>query len=269
MPKIQASLQSNFSISKYLLILILFSWPFQIVYSFLGESYRYLLLISMIMVAVATYISGKFIFGDGFKDAGWHFGKPKHYLFSFTLALFLWLFPSVIERVFGIYQPVNQWSTSQFVLTFLSSFLITLLPALSEEFAWRGYLLPRLFARYSERRALLLHGLVTWIWHLPVLVYMGWQMNSATPMISILLVLLVSLIPTIFHAIVFAYIWNATSSLAVSTVYHASFDEIRDSLENSVGLGLLGQNWQMLVLTILGATILWKAQWNTKNEFKR
>ena len=54
------------------------------------------------------------------------------------------------------------------------------------------------------------------------------------------------------HAIVFAYIWSSTQSLAVSTVYHAAFDEVRDTLEGSVGLGPLSQNWQMLILTILG-----------------
>jgi membrane protease YdiL (CAAX protease family) len=63
------------------------------------------------------------------------------------------------------------------------------------------------------------------------------------------------------HAVVFAYIWSRTQSLAVSTVYHAAFDEIRDTLEGSVGLGPLSQNWQMLILTILGIALLWKAKW--------
>ena len=262
----KSSFQANFSLVKFLLIVIFFSWPFQIAYPFLGETYRYLLLISMTMVAVATYISGKFVFRDGFQGAGWQLGKPKHYLLSLLLALFLWLFPSIIERGLGIHQPIREWSTSEFILTFLQSFLITLIPAFSEEFAWRGYLLPRLFDRYSKRRALLLHGLLTWIWHLPVLIFMGWQMNSSSPAISVLVVLLVSLIPTIFHAIVFAYIWHASNSLLVSTVYHSSFDEVRDSLENSIGLGALGQNWQMLALVILGAFILWKVKWK-KEEF--
>jgi hypothetical protein len=44
-------------------------------------------------------------------------------------------------------------------------------------------------------------------------------------------------------------------------VYHSAFDEVRDSLEGSVVLGPLSQNWQMLILTILGIALLWKAKW--------
>ena len=66
------------------------------------------------------------------------------------------------------------------------------------------------------------------------------------------------------HAVVFAYIWSSTQSLAVSTVYHAAFDEVRDSIEGTIGLGPLSQNWQMLILTILGIALLWKAKWKKR-----
>jgi membrane protease YdiL (CAAX protease family) len=85
-------------------------------------------------------------------------------------------------------------------------------------------------------------------------------------MVSIPIVLTVSFVPTIMHAIVFAYIWSRTGSLAVSTVYHVCFDEVRDTLEGTIGLGTLGQNWQMLVLTLLGILLLWKGKWRLPNE---
>jgi membrane protease YdiL (CAAX protease family) len=249
-----------FSLKVYLLIIIALSWPFQIAYLFLGEAYRPVLLLSMIMVAVGTYIAGKFVFRDGFANAGWHWGKPRHYVYVFGLALFLWLFPGVIEQLLGIHKAPQDVSTTTILAGFLFSFAITLIPAFGEEFGWRGYLLPRLFARYSTRRALLLHGFITWFWHLPVLVVMGMQMGG-NPLVSVPLVTLISLIPTIMHAVVFAYIWSSTQSLAVSTVYHAAFDEVRDSLEGSVGFGPLAQYWNMVILTILGVALLWKAKW--------
>ena len=46
-----------------------------------------------------------------------------------------------------------------------ASFAITLVPAFGEEFSWRGYLLPRLLKRFTTRRALLVHGFVTCLWH--------------------------------------------------------------------------------------------------------
>lgn len=249
-----------FSLKLYLLIIIVLSWPFQIAYPFLGEAFKPLLLLSMIMVAVGTYIAGKFVFKDGFENAGWQWGKPRHYAYAFGLALFLWAFPRVVEQLLGIYEAPQEVSTTTILAEFLLSFTITLIPAFSEEFGWRGYLLPHLFAQYSTRYALLLHGFITWVWHLPVLVVMGMQMTG-NPLVSVPLVMLVSLIPTIMHAVVFAYIWSSTQSLAVATVYHAAFDEVRDSLEGSVGLGPLSQNWQMLILTILGVALLLKAKW--------
>lgn len=86
---------------------------------------------------------------------------------------------------------------------------------------------------------------------MPVLIIMGLGMD-ANPLISIIIVGSASFTPTIIHAVVFVYIWNWTASLAVVAFYHVCFDEVRDASENTVGLGVLGQNWQSLILTILG-----------------
>ena len=92
---------------------------------------------------------------------------------------------------------------------------------------------------------------------------------AGNPLVSVPLVMLVSLIPTIMHAVVFAYIWSSTQSLTVATVYHAAFDEVRDTIEGTVGLGPLSQNWQMLILTVLGIALLWKAKWRKTDNFSR
>ena len=78
---------------------------------------------------------------------------------------------------------------------------------------------------------------------------------------SIAIMLAVSLIPTMMHAMIYAYIWTVTQSLAVVTVYHAAFDEIRDAIETSIGYGSLVEVWQMLTLTVLGGLLLWKGNW--------
>lgn len=248
-----------FSLKIYLLTVTLLSWPFQIAYGFLGESYRPLLLISMIMVAVATFICGKYIFSDGFKNAGWTWGKPMHFLLAFVLALFLWLVPVLIEQFFHL-GKAQKFNTLSVLTTFLFSFTITLIPAFSEEFGWRGYLLPRMMARYTTRKALLIHGFITWFWHLPVIVIMGVNMGGNL-IVTISAIVVISLIPTIMHAIVFAAFWSTSNSLAVSTVYHSAFDETRDTLQNAVGLGPLAEIWQMLILTMLGMTLLWRTKW--------
>lgn len=173
----------------------------------------------------------------------------------------------MMEMVLGFYEPSGNYNVSGILFAFGSSTLLTIVPAFGEEFGWRGYLLPQLLKKYSYRKALLLHGLVTWIWYLPVLIFMGTQTGNNL-LFFIPVVLVASFIPTIMHAVVFAYIWNRTASLAVVSAYHVFFDEIRDTLENSVGLGFLGQNWQMLVLTVLGMLVLWKTKWKLVQETK-
>ncbi len=255
-------MKKQFSIKVYFLVVILLSWPFQIAYFFLGDKYKWLLLISMIMVGVSTFICGKYIFKDGFKNAGWNWGKPKHYVSVFALALFLWFLPSIIERYVGFYVAASDNELKTIISGFLFSAAITIIPAFGEEFGWRGYLLPRLLVAYKYRKALLIHGFITWIWHLPFLIIIGLETGNNIWFVPI--VLIVSFIPAIMHAVVFAYIWSRTASLAVVTLYHVFFDEVRDTLQDTVGLGALGENWQMLVLTIMGILLLWKVTWRFK-----
>lgn len=96
-----------------------------------------------------------------------------------------------------------------------------------------------------------------------VLVGMGLQSNEAgdNQLMNVTIVLSVSIIPAMLHAVIFAFIWSKTKSLVVVTVYHAAFDEVRDTLENCIGFGPLVNNWQMIVIIITGGLLLWKADW--------
>ena len=73
---------------------------------------------------------------------------------------------------------------------------------------------------------------------------------------------LLCLMPSMMYAIVFAYIWTITQSLAVVTVYPAAFDETRDAIAALIGYGLLVGIWQMLTLILLDGLLLWKGNWS-------
>ncbi len=237
--------QKPFSLRTYLLIVV-----------------RYALSsLPMIMVTVATYIAGRYIFHDGFSKAGWNWGKSKHYLAVFSLAIFVWVVPTILELVLGM-RSIPTVIVPEILGNFLLRFIATLIPAFGEEFGWRGYMLPHLVKRYSLRTALLLHAFIWWAWHLPVIIGMGVAEKLTDNMgTSIAIMLAVTLIPVMMHALVFAYIWTVTQSLAVVTVYHAAFDEIRDAIETTIGFGSLVAIWQMLTLTVLGGLLLWKGNW--------
>jgi uncharacterized protein len=146
---------------------------------------------------------------------------------------------------------------------FALRFAATLLPAFGEEFGWRGYMLPRLAEKHGARKGLLIHAAIWWFWHLPALVGIGLHSNGmgGNQFIKVAAIAAISIIPAMLHAVIFAFIWSKTKSLAVATVYHAAFDEVRDALENSVGFGPLVNNWQMVVIVVVGSLLLWKADW--------
>jgi len=73
--------------------------------------------------------------------------------------------------------------------------------------------------------------------------------------------MLISLLPAVMNAILFAYVWTASQSLAVASVYHSAYDEVREALEKSIGFGPLVSIWEMAVTTIFGVVLLWKANW--------
>ncbi len=259
-------MQKSFSTLFYFLFVVLLSWPFQFWYVCKAETafdkYLYSSL-SMLMVAVATFIAGRFVYKDGFANAGWNWGKPKHYIVVLLFVLFIWLLPVVYEITSGINKPHDTIEAIPILSMFLFRFVGTLAPAFGEELGWRGYILPRLAKKFGARNGLLIHAFIWWCWHLPVLMGMSlreYQMVENS-FVNVTLVLLVSIIPSMLHAIIFAFIWSKTKSLAVVTVYHAAFDEVRDALENSVGFGLLVNNWQMIVIIIAGGLLLWKANW--------
>lgn len=261
-----AESQRPFSLPLYLLIVFALSWPFQIAYALWGNTPTNSFLLSslsMVMVTVGTFIAGRYVFKDGFQNAGWRWGKPKHYLGVFALALFLFALPTLFETVLGLHALPAGITVSSILFSFFVRFLLTLIPGFGEEFGWRAYLLPRLARRHSLRKALLVHAFIWWAWHIPVLVRIGAEMEGGAEnlWLSIALTLLISLIPAMMNAIVFAYVWTATQSLAVASVYHAAYDEVRDALDKSIGFGPLVSIWEMVVTTIFGAILLWKANW--------
>lgn len=262
----QIQTRRPFSLGLYLLIVFALSWPPQIAYALWGNNPTsgYLLSsLSMVMVTVGTFIAGRWVFRDGFKNMGWNWGKPKHYLAVFALALFIFGAPVLLENLLGLHTMPENISAWIILGNFLTSFILTIIPGFGEEFGWRAYLLPRLAQRFSLRKALLLHAFIWWAWHIPALVKIGWQVEAdANPWLSVAVTMLVSLLPAMMNAILFAYVWTASQSLAVASIYHSAYDEVRDALDRGIGFGPLVSIWEMVVTLVFGAVLLWKADWS-------
>jgi membrane protease YdiL (CAAX protease family) len=256
----------TFSLPVYLLIVFGLSWPFMIAYAIWNDNPTNSLILSslaMVMVTVGSYICGRWIFRDGFKNMGWNWGKPWHYLASFGLALVIFAVPVLIENLTGMHIFPAGLAFWPILGGFLVKFIITTIPGFGEEFGWRAYMLPRLVQNYGPRKGVLVHGLIWWFWHLPAIVSIGVNTNEpGTPIwLTVVILMLITLVPSVMNAILFAFVWGASGSLAVVSVYHSLFDEVRDTLEDSIGFGPLVSLWEMAVTTILGGILLWKANW--------
>jgi membrane protease YdiL (CAAX protease family) len=224
----------------------------------------------MIRVTVGTYICGRWVFGDGFANMGWGWGKPRHYLAVFALALFIFGAPVLLENRLGLTSLPLDFSILNLLGNFLISFILTIPAGFGEESGWRAYLLPRLARRYTLRQALLLHAFIWWAWHIPAMVRFGSRIQGVPVNIwlSIAGTLLISLLPAMMNAILFAYVWMASRSLVVASVYHAAYDEVRDALQRGIGFGPLVSIWEMACTLIFGAILLWKADWSPLHHRK-
>jgi len=262
-----------FSLGLYLLIVFGISWPFLIAGAIWATGLTSAFLFNgtaMVMVTVGTWICGRFIFRDGFAGAGWRWGKPVHYLAVLGLIVLLWGVPTLIRLIQGSIDP-GSVDQSKIIWLFLLP-LITLIPGFGEEFGWRGYMLPRMAQGMSARKAVIIHSIIWWAWHLPVLVGAAVQSGIAAAgeagipvglsvAVNVLVIVIVSAVPTILHGVVFAYIWTRSQSLAVATVYHAAYDGVRDSLGMLIGSPAMVGLWANLVLSVLGIAFLWKGDW--------
>lgn len=255
-----------FSLGIYLLIVFALTWPFQIAYVIWGKtqllSYG-LSSISMIMVALGTFIAGRYVFKDNFADAGWNWGKPWHYLAAIGFAVLLWVLPTFAGLMLGSYNWPAGLLLSQVLFHLLLKFFLTLVPAFGEEFGWRGYLLPRLAQSHTPRKAVLLHAVIWWAWHLPAIVGIGLEQGGtgSNLILTVIAVIIITLIPSAMHAVIYAYIWAKSQSLAVATVYHAAYDEIRDTMQDTTGMVPITDLWTNLVITFVGIILLLKVDW--------
>ena len=88
---------------------------------------------------------------------------------AFTPDFGLSLFRQVLERSSGGAPPVDPavLAAAQMGAALLVTPLVNAIPALGEEWGWRGWLLPRL-TRLGTLRALLLSGVIWGLWHAPL-----------------------------------------------------------------------------------------------------
>lgn len=99
--------------------------------------------------------------------------------------------------------------------------LMGIIQCFGEEFAWRGYLLPKLCKKFTVKKAIILNGIIWGIWHSP-LIAMGYNYGTSNPLLGILAMIIFCVVLGVIESFLFI----KTKSVWCSTIFHASINGI-------------------------------------------
>jgi membrane protease YdiL (CAAX protease family) len=179
-----------------------------------------------IVSPLLTMVILRSFMGDGWKDFGI---KPNLKGKSLPYVVSLLFFP-VLAAIIILTGHYLKWlDAANLSSSFLAAFGMALIPSLIknifEEFAWRGYLAPKLFSIGSNR--LFFHicvGLIWGAWHIP---YTFVIMHSAESWITFIPRMLIGVAAL---SIVFGEIWIMTKSVWPALIMHTVGNSVLDTL---------------------------------------
>lgn len=173
----------------------------------------------------------RFLLGDGWKDAGLGLHIKKSwgwYLFAVLMYPLLFLVIIIINVLFGF--TVVTMTLSELLPVVMAGFGIQFIPrmlfSLSEEWAWRGYLEPRLSSlgiAHLQRHIVV--GLLWGIWHFPLI------LSTAYTSVPLAIFLPLFMICVILLAIIFGQMRKSSNSVWPAVLLHG--------MGNAVGFAIL------------------------------
>jgi uncharacterized protein len=240
----QAAVGDIVSRHRFLTFVVLayaISWGLWLVAAVGGGQAPFLLgaLGPMAAAAIVTALSGRSL--AAWIRPVWRWRVPvRWWIYALGLPALLYAVVTLILQVIG--SPVD-WSLAvERLPAYLSTFVFVLfLGGALEEPGWRGFGLPVLQERYSPLLATLILGFVWGVWHVPVYGPAGF----VVPMVL---------------AFFYTLLWNATRSVGLCILLHASFTPAQDHFillprEQAYTVSLDTPDWVILG-TYVGAALL-------------
>ena len=107
--------------------------------------------------------------------------------------------------------------------------LLNMFVALGEEIGWRGFMYPRLLARFGRRKGWILGGVIWGAWHWPLIWLIGYEYGAAAgnpvgyagfPVMG----MLVFCITTVGLGVLHAWVYEKSDSIWAPALFHGAFN---------------------------------------------
>jgi membrane protease YdiL (CAAX protease family) len=141
-----------------------------------------------------------------------------------TAILITFLVAAIPVTIFGL---IGGFAPSNFPFVYILGLLFVQFfrSGFGEEPGWRGFLLPRLQARFKGDKYIWVLGLLWSIWHWPIVIVRTMSMIQDATMSQIVITILVSLAGNVMAIIgethIYVWLYNKTQSVFLSIVFHA------------------------------------------------
>ena len=153
-------------------------------------------------------------------------GNIKWYGLAIIVFPAVMLVFTLIARLFGLVS-FTSFSISSFMPVFASMFVGLLIKNIFEDFAWQGYLTPRLVAaKVSDVKLYLVVGLVWAFWHAPYYLYFLPEDFYSSSSARLVDVFITSPVVILIWAVLFVEITRLTRSVWPAVIMHTVEDAV-------------------------------------------
>lgn len=146
----------------------------------------------------------------------------KSIIFAIMYPLLFILACAAIALATGLGKPnIDKILSVNRFINFAVNSVLTILPAIGEEYGWRGYLLPKLIGIQGKVKATISLSIVWVLYHIPV-IYIIARMGAGSPAIS----LLVQASSLFVLAFSFSYCYYISKSIISVIIMHAFWNSV-------------------------------------------